>query len=693
MHHDPTPRAIGFTEPVTEPTPTPAARELRGGFFLLCLAAAILILAAYANSLHNEFHFDDSHVIVNNAYIRSLGNIPLFFTDAHTFSSLPQNSTYRPLVSLSYAIDYATGRGLDPLAFHVTQIALLLAVWFLLIPFYRRILDLASPAPANRLIALATATLFAIHTANTETMNFISSRSELLSAIGLLAAFLLIQRSPTARRYHLYLLPLAIGALAKAPVVVFAPLLLVYARLFSDEPRSWRRAIRSALPSLVTGVALLVFLNSMNAKEWTSGGGSKLHYALTQPFVWLHYARLFFLPVGLTADTDWKLFEHWYDTRAIAGFAFVLLLFVAIRRLSRNRQQRPIAFGLAWFAIALMPTSSFFPLAEVANEHRLFFPYIGLALAVLHAAFLAIRNVSDRVRARASSPEAGAVGAKRIEVAMAAGMILILLGHGIGTFTRNRTWRTEESLWKDTAEKSPENGRALMNYGLTQMAAGKFAIAKSYFDRASVFNPNYSTLQINLGVVNGALGQRESAEEHFRSAIRLEDDADGHHFYGRWLAESGRGVEAVTHLERALSIAPGSTEVRSQIMQLYAARGDAAKLRQVARESLDIDPGNAAAAAYAAGSAPFLVARQDYGGWFDYALQATRNGLDLQAAIACRQALRFEPRSADALNNLGWSLGRLGFRAEAREALTKALAIRPDYELARNNLRWLDSLK
>jgi hypothetical protein len=66
-----------------------------------------------------------------------------------------------------------------------------------------------------------------------------------------------VQRSPTARRYHLYLPPLAFGALAKTPVGVFAPLLMVYVFLFSDERRSWRRAFRSALPSLATGIAQL----------------------------------------------------------------------------------------------------------------------------------------------------------------------------------------------------------------------------------------------------------------------------------------------------------------------------------------------------------------------------------------------------------------------------------------------------
>jgi len=72
-------------------------------FLLGCAAAVVLIAAAYANSLHNSSHFDDAHVIEKNLFLRSLSNVPRFFTDAHTFSSLPQNATYRPLVMLSLA--------------------------------------------------------------------------------------------------------------------------------------------------------------------------------------------------------------------------------------------------------------------------------------------------------------------------------------------------------------------------------------------------------------------------------------------------------------------------------------------------------------------------------------------------------------------------------------------------------------
>src|SRR6476659_3031514 len=103
-------------------------------------AAVILVLLAYANFFHNSFHFDDDHVIVENASIRSLANWPLFFTDAHTFSSLPSNATYRPLVTLSFALDYAMRHSLDPVPFHATQLVLLLLTGALLVFVYRDVL-------------------------------------------------------------------------------------------------------------------------------------------------------------------------------------------------------------------------------------------------------------------------------------------------------------------------------------------------------------------------------------------------------------------------------------------------------------------------------------------------------------------------------------------------------------------------
>ncbi|MHB2018946.1 MAG: hypothetical protein ACYCW6_18525 [Candidatus Xenobia bacterium] len=65
--------------------------------------------------------------------IRSLHNVPRFFTDARTFSVLPQNRTWRPLVSTSRAIDYAAGHGLTPWGFHLLTFLLFLLLLALMV--------------------------------------------------------------------------------------------------------------------------------------------------------------------------------------------------------------------------------------------------------------------------------------------------------------------------------------------------------------------------------------------------------------------------------------------------------------------------------------------------------------------------------------------------------------------------------
>lgn len=85
---------------------------------ILLLAVLLAVCVAYANSFQNSFHYDDFHTITDNPAVRSLRNVPRFFTDATTFSVLPANRTYRPIVSTTLALDYALGHGYKPFWFH-----------------------------------------------------------------------------------------------------------------------------------------------------------------------------------------------------------------------------------------------------------------------------------------------------------------------------------------------------------------------------------------------------------------------------------------------------------------------------------------------------------------------------------------------------------------------------------------------
>ena len=202
------------------------------------LARALLVaglIAAYSNHFHNSFHFDDAHTIVNNAAIRELRNIPLFFRDATTFSALPSNQSYRPLVSTLLAVDYKLGGGLNPFWFHLSIFVLFVALTMLLAFVVYRVLEIVAPSSANLWIALAAAAWYGLHPANADTINYIIASSEVISTLGVIASFAVYFAFPQLRRYYFYVLPAAIAILAKPPAAIFAVLFAIYRLLFRQK--------------------------------------------------------------------------------------------------------------------------------------------------------------------------------------------------------------------------------------------------------------------------------------------------------------------------------------------------------------------------------------------------------------------------------------------------------------------------
>jgi protein O-mannosyl-transferase len=624
------------------------------------LAAALLLaVATYANHFHNDFHFDDTHAIVNNAYIRSVRNIPLFFTSPETFSSLPSNQSYRPLVTTTLAVDYRLGGGLNPVAFHATSFVLFLALCALTLALYRRVMDDARPGDAGDWwLALAAATWYAVHPANAETVNYIIARSEIISTLGVVAGLLLFARGGIARRYYLYLLPVVAGVLGKESAAMFAPLLLVYVALVERgmslpdmlKPRRMAPVFRLVWPSFVVCFGI-VFAGLRMATTYTPGGTSRWHYLLTQPFVSVHYLVSLFLPLWLSADTQWPLVVDPMDRRVLIGVAVIAAMLALAWVTSRRRETRPIAFGILWFYVTLLPTSSLVPLSEPMNDHRMFMPFVGLILAVVWATGLAV------------SRRSGIFSASWVRPVAAGGAVAVILAMAYGTWQRNIVWRTEESLWLDVTIKSPDNGRGLMNYGVIQMNNGKLALADQYFERALRYTPHYAYLHVNLGILKGALGQPAEAERYFRQA-QVEDPGNpiSYTHFARWLTTVGRTEEAALFAARAVELSPADADARVLLDQLTAARAAAQ------------------AAAPATPEAWLTLSLSQYSaGRYEACIRSSQHALDLR------------PDYAEAYNNICAAENALGNYRSAADACEHALAIKPDYPLARNNLAFARS--
>jgi protein O-mannosyl-transferase len=619
----------------------------RRELFLWMALALLAVGAAYANSFENGFHFDDFHTIVDNPAVRSLGNVKSFFTDASTFSVLPANRTYRPIVSASLAVDYALGHRYEPaLWFHVSTFVWFLVLLALLFLLYERIMDRAGAGPASVWPALIGAAWFGLHPAMAETVNYVIQRGDIYCTLGCVAALTMWARLPKLRKAGLYLVPLALALLSKPPAAVFPVLLFFYAAFFElegDGRGRWKRAALASVPSAAVTAALLGLQSAMTPKTFAPTILDASAYRLTQPFVWLRYCEALFLPLHLNVDTDLAVFGH-LNAQSIAGIVFVALLGVAIWFTAGRRALSPIAYGLIWFVVTQLPTS-LYPLSEVENDHRMFFSFVGLILAVVWGGWLLLQRVREGPAPSLLRP------------VLLGGVIVALSGYAWGVHVRNGVWRNEETLWKDDVDKSPHNGRGLMIYGLTLMNRGDYAEALDYFERALVYTPNYPTLEINLGVVNGAMGDEVEAERHFRRAVDLAPGADEPHaYYGRWLSQQRRATDAIAQLRTAIGLNPLRPMQREELIVAYQRAGDVDDASRTARETLALVPGDTAALLAlerpGAPQSPPSATPTEATALINRSLELNLEG-HYEASIAvAREALKVDPNSAEAWNNI-----------------------------------------
>lgn len=495
------------------------------------LPSAVLVavcFAVYSNSYRHAYHLDDAYTLVSNPSIRSLEAVPRYFVDPATYTSLREQADYRPVLQITYALNYAMG-GYDTWWWHFTQVLLHALVSIGVFLFARRVLALlGQPTPARP--ALLAATIFAIHPAASGVVNYFNARSSLLTAAFLVPA-LLAYLSPrddggTARPRRLAGFWLALALFTKVEAVGALGAFWAF--------ELWRRArekpgigivpaIRASLdvrtlrrmaPALA--VTLLYFVVRWRVmtpfpfdETRHAADVGAYEYFLTQLTAWWHYMARWIAPVGLVADDlAYPVYRsplHPVVLLALGGWLLVAAtLVVAWKR-------APHFLCLAIVALALLsPTSSVAPLAEMVNEHRPYLP-IGLVLSALIG--MAAVGTRTLIPAQGRRAVAGAVG-------------VICLALGLLTYGRNDAFATPAAYWRDVLDKAP-SARAHLNYGLALAGADNLTGALGHYRESLRLAPSWYYTHINLGVVYARLGHADSARASYDRAV-ANDRYSGH---------------------------------------------------------------------------------------------------------------------------------------------------------------------
>ena len=552
------------------------------------LAAGLIVfatIAAYSESFHGEFVFDDMQAISENPTIRSLWPIWQAFCPPNGGETV----TERPILNVTLAINYAFG-GTEVFGYHVGNLLIHCLSALLLLGILARTFLLPSMRDrwkkAALPLAFVTALLWAIHPLQTESVTYVVQRAEsLMGLFYLLTLYCFIRGATSAERvaiaWYAATVLACLAGMASKEVMASAPLIvLVYDAAFvAGSFRETRRRWKLYAALACTWILLAGLILSGHAAAGYGVGMSWLAYFCTQWGAILHYLRLCVVPYPLLFD---------YGNYLATGFWEILLPGLIVTALGVAtvvalwRWPKVGFLGLCFFAI-LAPTSSFLPacITQTIAEHRMYLP---LAV-VLTALTVGVWTVGQRwVQQKQLASGTAQVGC----IALAA---IVAMTFACLTFQRNNDYRTEESIWRDSMIKAPYSARAYVNLGAVLLAQGRVRDALPLLEKAVGIDPDYADAHNNLAKALAEDGQTEAAIAHFEKAIEVAPRyVNAHYNLATLLAQCNRNEEAIARFKKALEINPQSPATRCNFAAALIASGRSDEAIPQYKAALETDP-------------------------------------------------------------------------------------------------------
>ncbi len=338
--------------------------RLRLPLFLVLGFVFFVTILLYLPSLRNDFIFDDRALTVEN--------------DLVTTPAVPALlHAYRPLRTVSFVLDHLLW-GKNPAGFRAMNILYHLCMLSVLWMLFRRL----SSSPFAALVALS---FYALHPVNTEAVAYISGRRDILTSLFFVVALLFLVVAMERRR-PLFLLGAAVcglfSFLAKEMAAMLPLVALIY--LWQYEKCSGARFLRWSVAAVaLTGILGLLAITGggsafLHGLRPSFHGGDLLTHYLTAPTLFTYYLKQSFFPLQLVLDNA----NYPLVTSVNMKFAASLLgagLFITITVLLFRKGYRPASFFMAFFLVTLLPVLQIVPLHEIAADHYLYLPLVGIA--------------------------------------------------------------------------------------------------------------------------------------------------------------------------------------------------------------------------------------------------------------------------------------------------------------------------
>jgi len=520
---------------------------------LLIFAVAAIV---YSNSLCGEFAWDDDQFVVKNPHIRTLADPLRFFYDPSTVALGDlSKDVYRPLVPLSYAVDFffwrlnAFGYHLTNLIFHALNGVLVLALAYLIV--------------RDAGLALFAGLFFVCHPVQTEAVSWISGRSSVLFLFFYLWSIILYVRyreRKSSSSLVLSILCAGLSFFSKEMAVTLPFMLMVYDAHFMPQENIGKKVAKYLPYAAFVLIFLAARTVALGSVKQYGGWGGVYPTGLTMSTVVVDYLALLIAPVRLCANYFTPIVSTIGHTNVIVSVAILALIIGGMPFLFKR--DKILSFALCWFFVTLLPVLNFIPLKALKAERFLYLPSIGYCLA------LAV--IIDRLR------QGRLFRASKVVVILISASIVTV--YALRTVQRNEDWRMNLTITETTLAQDPLNPWAISSLGTYYANAGDFDAAAKEYRKALLLYRDFDFARASLGFCYLKLGKFDESIAQFREALRLKPGSPtALNYLGVAYANLKRYDEALLALEQAVKCAPNSTEPYLNLGRVYEEKGQMIK--------------------------------------------------------------------------------------------------------------------
>lgn len=638
----------------------------------------VLIALIYSNTVSAPFILDDLPTIQDSPTIQitdlSLKSLFRAATE-HYYSN-------RPVPCLTLALNYYFGQQ-NPFGYHLFNITIHILSAIVLYYLIKGTLQIYSRSSVSRdpkkytessstvsdtqmhsgifLISIFSTLIWAVHPANTQTVNYIVQRMTSLAALFYILSLLLYIRARCSAGlkdklffYSGFGLSAILALASKENAATLPLVLFLYEWIFFNSVSSkWLKQKLPLLAVLVVliGIVGIFFFDGRPFEKimakYANRDFSMGERGLTEFRVIVYYLTLLLFPHPNRLNIDYNFpISHSLTDPITTLFSLLVLAGLFACSIICLKKMPLYAFCILWWFTNLIIESSIIGL-EIIFEHRMYLPSM----------FIMIIPVSLLVRF---------LKPKKMAVLV---MVFILAICSVWTYQRNGIWADDETLWMDAVSKSPQKARPNNNLGYALSNKGRYDAAIEYYQKALVLNPSFTDAYINLGAAFFEKKDFRQAIAALKKALTLKPDSVKAHInLGTIFMQMGVRADAITHFSEALNLNSSLPGVHNNLGFLLASQGDTAEAFNHYKQALEIKP--------------------DYDrAHNNLASLLLRSGQFSEAIAHYKKALLLNPKAAKAHNNLGVAHMFNQQPDQAIKHFQIAIELDPDYSKAKENLQ------